>query len=105
MRSECKSTCYSDCWTTRANDESLTIESVRKDMILPLSRPIKTVSGPEITEIIVPNGTTILLSVLGANTNPEMWGKDSYEWKPERWLNPLPDKVIEAHMPGIYSHL
>ncbi len=74
-------------------------------MILPFSKPVKTTSGSEVTEIVVPNGTTLMLSILGANTNPEIWGEDSYEWKPERWLNPLPEKVGEAHMPGIYSHL
>ncbi len=74
-------------------------------MILPLSKPIKTTSGSEVTEILVPNGTNLFLSLIGANSNPEMWGEDSYEWKPERWLSPLPEEVGEAHMPGIYSHL
>lgn len=74
-------------------------------MVLPLARPIKTTTGAETTELVVPNNTTILISVLGANTNPDMWGEDSYEWKPERWLSPLPEKVGEAHMPGIYSNL
>ncbi|KXN81939.1 Cytochrome P450 3A6 [Leucoagaricus sp. SymC.cos] len=81
------------------------IRTVRKDMILPLSKPIKTTTGTETAELVIPNNTTILLSVLGANTNPEMWGEDAYEWKPERWLDPLPEKVGDAHMPGIYSHL
>ncbi|KAF5360939.1 hypothetical protein D9756_005070 [Leucocoprinus leucothites] len=81
------------------------IRTARKDMVLPLSKPLKTTSGKEVTELIVPNGTTIFISILGANTNPEMWGPDSYEWKPERWLEPLPDKVGEAHMPGVYSNL
>lgn len=74
-------------------------------MILPLSKPVKTTSGSEVTQIVVPNGTSLFVSILGANTNPEIWGEDSYEWKPERWLNPLPEKVVEAHLPGIYSHL
>ncbi|KAF5360936.1 hypothetical protein D9756_005075 [Leucocoprinus leucothites] len=81
------------------------IRIARKDMVLPLSKPLKTTAGTEVTDLVVPNGTTILLSVLGANTNPEMWGDDSFEWKPERWLSPLPEKVGEAHMPGIYSNL
>jgi cytochrome P450 len=74
-------------------------------MILPLSKPIKTTTGQEVTELFIPNGTTIHISIIGANRNPDMWGNDSHEWKPERWLNPLPEKVGEAHMPGIYSHL
>ncbi|KAF9443231.1 cytochrome P450 [Macrolepiota fuliginosa MF-IS2] len=82
-----------------------TIRDARKDMILPLSKPIKTTTGAEVSELVVPSGTTLFLSLLGANTNPDMWGEDAYEWKPERWLNPLPEKVSEAHMPGIYSHL
>ncbi|KAJ3564031.1 hypothetical protein NP233_g8563 [Leucocoprinus birnbaumii] len=79
--------------------------TARKDMVLPLAKPIRTTSGKEISELVVPNGTTIFISIIGANTNPDMWGPDSYEWKPERWLQPLPEKVGEAHMPGIYSNL
>jgi cytochrome P450 len=45
-----------------------------------------------------------MVGVLGANRNPEIWGDDAYEWKPERWLSPLPDSVTQAHMPGIYSN-
>ncbi|KAL9711339.1 hypothetical protein Ac2012v2_005883 [Leucoagaricus gongylophorus] len=77
----------------------------RKDMILPLSKPLRTTSGKELTELVVPSETMIFISILGANTNPELWGPDSYEWKPERWLKPLPEKLNEAHMPGIYSNL
>ncbi|KXN87060.1 Cytochrome P450 4F8 [Leucoagaricus sp. SymC.cos] len=79
--------------------------NVRKDMVLPLSKPLRTTSGTEVTELIVPNGATVFISIIGANTNPEIWGPDSYEWKPERWLKPLPEKVGAAHMPGIYSNL
>ncbi|KAF5360934.1 hypothetical protein D9756_005077 [Leucocoprinus leucothites] len=50
------------------------IRIARKDMVLPLSKPLKTTAGTEVTDLVVPNGTTIFLSVLGANTNPEMWG-------------------------------
>jgi len=63
------------------------------------------VDGRERSEIFVAKGTNIIVSAFGANCNPELWGTDSYEWKPERWLSPLPEAVIEAHMPGIYSHL
>ncbi|KAF9229902.1 hypothetical protein BU15DRAFT_57751, partial [Melanogaster broomeanus] len=34
-----------------------------------------------------------------------VWGEDALEWKPDRWLKPLPLSVTEAHVPGIYSHL
>jgi cytochrome P450 len=61
--------------------------------------------GREITEIPIPNNTNVIVGILASNQNPEIWGPDSYEWKPERWLTPLPESVSEAHIPGIYSNL
>jgi cytochrome P450 len=79
--------------------------SVRKDTVLPFSKPVLDSTGKEVTEVFIRNGTNIVVSVLGANTNPDIWGPDSYEWKPERWLSPLPASVPDAHMPGVYSHV
>lgn len=70
-----------------------------------LSKPIKTVDGKEISEVHVPKDTLIVISIDAVNTNPDLWGPDSYEWKPERWLAPLPDTLLEAKIPGVYSHL
>ncbi|KAF9448714.1 cytochrome P450, partial [Macrolepiota fuliginosa MF-IS2] len=81
------------------------VRTARQDMMLPLSKPILDSTGKEVSEIFIPNGTNIVISLLGANCSPDLWGPDSYEWKPERWLSPLPKAVEEAHMPGIYSHL
>ncbi|KAJ3505247.1 hypothetical protein NLJ89_g7516 [Agrocybe chaxingu] len=77
----------------------------RADMVLPLATPVKGIDGSDIHEIPVPNGTKIFVSIVSSNTNPHYWGPDSYEWKPERWLNKLPDTVINARIPGVYSHL
>ncbi|KAF8150009.1 cytochrome P450 [Crassisporium funariophilum] len=77
----------------------------RQDILLPLKTPIKGQDGQEIHEIHVPKGTEIHVSIIGANQNPEIWGPDAYEWKPERWLQPLPSTVVDARVPGIYSHL
>lgn len=77
----------------------------RKDMVVPLSIPIKGNDGAEVREIHIPNGTGIVIGVVGTNSNPEIWGDDAYEWKPDRWLSPLPDTVIQAHYPGIYSNM
>ncbi len=77
----------------------------RRDMILPLSKPVVNSDGIEVSEIHMKKGTNVVISILGANCDPDLWGPDSYEWKPERWLSPPPKAVEEAHMPGIYSHL
>ncbi|KAG5349232.1 hypothetical protein C0989_005136 [Termitomyces sp. Mn162] len=77
----------------------------RQDIILPLLTPIKGNDGREMESILVPKDTKIFISIQNANRDPLLWGPDSLEWKPERWLRPLPQALHEAHMPGIYSHL
>ena len=58
-----------------------------------------------ITEIPIPKDTTILVGVMSSNTSKALWGEDAYEWKPERWLSPLPETITEAKIPGVYSNL
>ena len=74
-----------------------------KDAVLPVLWPIKTTDGQEITEIPVKKNTNIIISVMGANRKKEIWGEDADEWKPERWLQPLPESVGKAHLPGVYG--
>ncbi|KAG6907125.1 hypothetical protein DXG01_010429 [Tephrocybe rancida] len=76
-----------------------------RDIVLPFSTPIKGLDGKEIDSILVPKNTKMIISILGANRDPLLWGPDALEWKPDRWLSPLPEAVHEARMPGIYSHL
>ena len=73
-----------------------------KDTVLPLSAPVTGVDGRRMDEIIIEKDTFIILSIFNSNRDPTIWGPDSYEWKPERWLSPLLDTVLEART--IYSH-
>ena len=73
--------------------------------MLPLSHPIRDANGNETRELFVPKGTTIALGLLSANRNKAIWGEDAMEWKPERWLSPLPDALGKAHVPGVYANL
>ncbi|KAI8972821.1 cytochrome P450 [Trametes punicea] len=77
----------------------------QRDMMLPLSQPIQGVDGSFMNEIHVPKGTVVQVGIMGSNMNKKLWGEDAYEWKPERWLAPLPEAVTEAHIPGVYSNL
>ncbi|PPQ69083.1 hypothetical protein CVT26_003558 [Gymnopilus dilepis] len=81
------------------------MRAARQDVVLPLPRPIRGVNGEEIHELPLPKGTNIYLAVSSSNRNPELWGPDVEEWKPDRWLKPLPEALINARIPGIYSHL
>ncbi|KAL1947168.1 hypothetical protein VTO73DRAFT_14129 [Trametes versicolor] len=78
---------------------------VRKDSVMPLSSPIRGRDGTMIESIPVKKGMRIITDIRGSNTNVELWGPDAYEWKPERWMEPLPRALEEAHIPGVYSHL
>ncbi|TBU21584.1 cytochrome P450 [Dichomitus squalens] len=77
----------------------------RQDVVLPLSEPIRGVDGKMIQEILVPKDTTIAVGILSANRNKAIWGADAMEWKPERWLSPLPESVAQAKIPGVYANL
>ncbi|KAG5353552.1 hypothetical protein C0989_005524 [Termitomyces sp. Mn162] len=77
----------------------------RQDIVLPLLTSIKGNDGREMNSILVPKNTKIFIDILNANRDTLLWGPDSLEWKPERWLKPLPEALCEARIPGIYSHL
>lgn len=76
-----------------------------KEAILPLSEPMKCKDGLGASEIFIPKDSNMIIGILGANTDTATWGPDALEWKPERWLSSLPDSVVDAHMPGVYSHM
>ncbi|KAJ3805664.1 cytochrome P450 [Lentinula lateritia] len=77
----------------------------RQDAIIPLLKPVIGLDGSEIHEVAVPNDTAIIVSLSNSNRNSDLWGEDADEWKPERWLSPLPKALLEARIPGVYSHL
>ncbi|EDR01708.1 uncharacterized protein LACBIDRAFT_333139 [Laccaria bicolor S238N-H82] len=72
----------------------------RENIIMPLSKPLRGLDGEDVHEILVPNNTNIIISTIAANRNTEVWGSDSLQWIPERWLAPLPSSVTNAHVPG-----
>ncbi|KAH9890482.1 cytochrome P450 [Cubamyces lactineus] len=78
---------------------------IRKDAMLPLSAPIRGLDGSLIDVVPVTKGMLIVTDIEASNCNKEIWGEDAYEWKPERWLKPLPSAIEDAHIPGVYSHL
>ncbi|KAI0754104.1 cytochrome P450 [Daedaleopsis nitida] len=76
-----------------------------RDTVLPLAEPIRGLDGTVLHEIPVPKGTVFFCNLRLCNTNEALWGEDAQEWKPERWLKPLPRTVEEANIPGIYANL
>ncbi|KAI0059669.1 cytochrome P450 [Artomyces pyxidatus] len=73
------------------------------DVAVPLSQPIETSDGP-LSAIFIPQGTDIIIHTTAINRAKDIWGPDAEEWRPERFLSPLPESVAEAHIPGVYSN-
>ena len=84
---------------------ALIITRAREDTVLPLSEPIQGIDGTMMKEIPVPKDTVVLVGVRACNCNKAIWGEDALQWKPERWLAPLPTTVTNAKLPGVYSNL
>ncbi|QRW18698.1 cytochrome P450 family protein [Rhizoctonia solani] len=86
---------------------SQTLERVAmKDWSLPLQYPIKSKDGKKtVTNIHVPKGTHIYLSIGSANRDKKTWGEDAEKFNPSRWLQPLPLSVGESKIPGVFSNL
>ncbi|KAF9064449.1 cytochrome P450 [Rhodocollybia butyracea] len=77
-----------------------------EDTVIPVSHPVQGKDGnSEITEIFVPKSTAVVVSLLNANRSLELWGPDALEWKPERWLSPLPESITDSRIPAIYAYL
>ncbi|KAI0262767.1 cytochrome P450 [Gloeopeniophorella convolvens] len=76
----------------------------RGAVVLPLSTPIHDTEGREINELFIPDNTTVYIQISNLNRDPLVWGPDAAEWKPERWLSPLPESVAEAKIQGVYSN-
>ncbi|TFK91220.1 cytochrome P450 [Polyporus arcularius HHB13444] len=82
----------------------LFIRIAQEDVVLPLGSPVTGIDGKQIHELFLPAGTIVWPNVFWVNRDPEIWGADSAEWKPERWLGPLPEKLVEAHIPSVFAH-
>ncbi|KAH9023443.1 cytochrome P450 [Lactarius pseudohatsudake] len=80
------------------------MRTTRSDVVLPLSAPIRDVDGREVHEIFVPKHTDVYIQIYNLNREPSIWGADAAEWKPERWLAPLPQSVADANIQGVYAN-
>ena len=76
-----------------------------KDVVLPLSEPIRMRDGTMSNVVHLPKGTEIIPDVGAANCDTTLWGPDAHEWRPERWLEPLPTVLEDVRVPGVYANL
>ena len=83
----------------------LDIRRAKKDTIVPFSSPIRNNNGQDQHEVLITKGTIVVIGMQATNRHRGLWGDDADAWRPDRWLEPLPQAVIDARIPGVYSHL
>jgi cytochrome P450 len=72
------------------------------DDVLPLSEPVTLPGGSKTDSIVVGKGTTLTIPIGTMNRSKVVWGPDAGEFRPERWLTPLPGRALEI---SGYRHL
>ncbi|KAH9066246.1 cytochrome P450 [Lactarius vividus] len=80
-------------------------KTASRDDILPLSFPITTKSGKQITSIPIKKGTPIDISLAAYNRLPDVWGEDANEWNPERFLDPPRGFKEASSNIGVFGNL
>ncbi|OBZ67966.1 Alkane hydroxylase MAH1 [Grifola frondosa] len=79
-----------------------TIRVATKDDVIPLNQPFVDRNGETQDCIRISEGSLIFIPILAINRMKELWGEDSFEFKPERWES-IPETV--SSIPGVWGHL
>ncbi len=58
-----------------------------RDEVLPLASPITDADGEVMSEVPVPKGTNIIISIWAYNRLPSIWGPDADEFNPHRFID------------------
>ncbi|KAJ6623728.1 cytochrome P450 [Mycena sp. CBHHK59/15] len=80
----------------------LGVREAARDEVLPLSKPVLTLSGKTITEIPIPKGMRLIVSISGYNRKMDVFGQDAHVFNPERWLD---GSVQPTTNLGVYGNL
>lgn len=81
-----------------------TFRIAAKDDVIPLATPFVDRRGVERKEIRIKRGEQISINITAANRDKPVWGEDSFEFKPERWLGENAHSK-SSEIPGVYSSL
>ncbi|KAF8519901.1 hypothetical protein BU17DRAFT_20911, partial [Hysterangium stoloniferum] len=57
------------------------------DDVIPLSTATMTKKGEIVTDVSIPAGQKIIISILTYNRLKSVWGDDTDVWRPERFID------------------
>ncbi|KAK7026041.1 hypothetical protein VNI00_015768 [Paramarasmius palmivorus] len=83
----------------------ITERETSEDTVLPLSKPVITKDGREITEIPLRKGEVIICALASYNRNTEIWGEDADTFNPYRWLDERAEHESGKSSVGPYANL
>jgi cytochrome P450 len=72
------------------------IREATQDDVIPLAHPITTSTGETLSSIPIRKGQIVHLPIENLNMSTHIWGPDAREFRPERWLRPLPSPSSSA---------
>ncbi|PVG01512.1 cytochrome P450 [Serendipita vermifera] len=75
-----------------------TFREAQEEDIVPVEKPYIDKYGKERHNIPVKKGDIFMIPIYAINRMEEIWGPDANEFKPERWLSPLPSRHSEFNM-------
>ncbi|KAJ7271259.1 cytochrome P450 [Mycena rebaudengoi] len=81
---------------------TLTGRLAMRDDVIPLSTPYTDTSGTMHESLRILKGQEVVIPILALNRDPDIWGPDALEFKPERWEAPTP---ITTSIPGVWGHM
>jgi len=70
------------------------------NVVLPLSKPITMKSGKVITELPIPKGMVIQVTIAGYNRHTDIFGEDAHIFRPERYLDGTVSTTIKIGVFG-----
>ncbi|KAF8524118.1 hypothetical protein BU17DRAFT_7404, partial [Hysterangium stoloniferum] len=59
----------------------------KRDNVIPLSMATTTKKGEIITDVSIPTGQKIIISILTYNRLKSVWGDDADIWQPEHFID------------------
>lgn len=78
------------------------IRTAQRDTVIKLATPVRGRDGNMITEVLMRRGDSAFIPMQVMNWDPEVWGPDSLEFNPDRFLRPgIPAKTV----PGVYGNI